>query len=256
MIKAILFDISGVLHVDKQPIQGAATIVQQLQTAHFAIRYVTNSSRSTSHDILESLNHMGFQAEAEQVFTAPGAVRKILLDRNLRPYCLVHENLEAEYADIDQHNPNSVVVADAAERFDYQHLNIAFQLLLDGAPLIGIGRNKYFRSAGRLMLDAGPFIHALEYAAGVDAEIMGKPDQRFFMAAVDSLGCQPEDVLMIGDDAEADVEGALEAGLQACLVRTGKYCDGDENKIRLSRASIADSVVEAVSALLENPSAL
>ena len=97
------------------------------------------------------------------------------------------------------------MVADAAERFDYQRMNIAFELLIAGAPLIGIGRNRYFKSNGKLYLDAGPFIHALEYAAGVEAEIIGKPSPAFFMAAVNSVSCLPEEVLMIGDDAEADV---------------------------------------------------
>jgi ribonucleotide monophosphatase NagD (HAD superfamily) len=84
----------------------------------------------------------------------------------------------------------------------------------------------------------------LEYAADIQAEILGKPAAGFFHAAVTSLGCEPEEVLMIGDDVEADVIGAMEAGLQACLVRTGKYLPGDENKAGL--AAVADSVVDAI----------
>lgn len=36
---------------------------------------------------------------------------------------------------------------------------------------------------------------------------------------------------MVGDDVFGDVEGALKAGLQACLVRTGKYQPGDEKRV-------------------------
>ena len=45
---------------------------------------------------------------------------------------------------------------------------------------------------------------------------------------------------MIGDDAEADVEGAISAGLRGILVRTGKYRPGDESKLR----SVPDYVAE------------
>jgi ribonucleotide monophosphatase NagD (HAD superfamily) len=117
-------------------------------------------------------------------------------------------------------------------------------LLINGAPLLGVGRNRYFKTGGKLQLDAGPFIQALEYAADIEAEILGKPAAGFFHAAVDSLGCKPDEVLMIGDDVEADINGAMQAGLQACLVRTGKYLPGDENKA--GQAFVADSVVEAV----------
>ena len=36
---------------------------------------------------------------------------------------------------------------------------------------------------------------------------------------------------MIGDDAEADVGGAMAAGLQGILVQTGKYRPGQETKL-------------------------
>ena len=51
--------------------------------------------------------------------------------------------------------------------------------------------------------------------------------------------------MMVGDDVFGDVEGALQAGLQACLVRTGKYRAGDEARIS-GEFRVVDSVVEAV----------
>tara|TARA_R110001583_G_C5671033_1_gene411104 strand:- start:19015 stop:19767 length:753 start_codon:yes stop_codon:yes gene_type:complete len=250
MIKAILFDISGVLYDNNAPIIGAVDVINQLQCSGIPLRFVTNSSRSTEVMIVTALQKMGFAINDTQVFTAPGAIKRFLQTSNLRPYCLIHQDLEPEFTDFDQSNPNAVVVADAAERFDYHRLNIAFELLLDGAPLIGIGRNRYFKNDGKLCLDAGPFIQALEYAAGVEAQIMGKPASAFFMAAVNSVGCKPEEVLMIGDDAEADVGGALKAGLQACLVQTGKYRQGDESRIQLLGGVCVPSVVEAITPFL------
>lgn len=248
MIKGVLFDIGGVLHEDWQPIPGAVDAVNRLLADGLPLRFVTNTSRATCADLLHRLNTLGVAARAEEVFTAPLAVKQACITQGLRPYCLVHPELEAEFADLEQRDPNAVILADAAERFDYAHLNRAFSLLLAGAPLLGIGRNRYFKSGGRLVLDAGPFIRALEYAAGVEARILGKPAAAFFHAATSSLGCQPAEVMMIGDDVEADVLGALDAGLQACLVRTGKYLPGDDS--RAGDAMLADSVVTAIDALL------
>jgi ribonucleotide monophosphatase NagD (HAD superfamily) len=52
---------------------------------------------------------------------------------------------------------------------------------------------------------------------------------------------------MVGDDAEADVAGALAAGLGAALlVRTGKYRPGDETKVEPSpTATVADLAAAA-----------
>ena len=44
------------------------------------------------------------------------------------------------------------------------------------------------------------------------------------------MGLEAGQVMMVGDDAEADVLGAIDAGLQGALVRTGKYRPGDERR--------------------------
>ena len=72
-----------------------------------------------------------------------------------------------------------------------------------------------------------PFVKALEYASGQTAVICGKPSAEFYHAALASLGDwavqTPGDVLMVGDDIWGDIQGAQDAGLKACLVKTGKY---------------------------------
>lgn len=59
-------------------------------------------------------------------------------------------------------------------------------MLMQGAPLLAIGCNRYFKSHGALQLDAGQCINALEYAANLEAEVFGKSAAGFFQA---SLSC-------------------------------------------------------------------
>ena len=100
----------------------------------------------------------------------------------------------------------------------------------DKPSLIAIHRSKYYRDADhQLSLGPGGFITLLEQTAGVTAHVVGKPSAAFYHAAVSSLGLDPANVVMIGDDVIGDVKGALDAGLGgAVLVRTGKYRSGDE----------------------------
>jgi ribonucleotide monophosphatase NagD (HAD superfamily) len=55
---------------------------------------------------------------------------------------------------------------------------------------------------------------------------------------------------MVGDDAEADVGGALAAGLMGVLVRTGKYRPGDENALYPPPSHVADNLAAAVDWIL------
>lgn len=245
MPQAVLLDISGVLYQDEQPLPGSVEAVAALQAKGYPLRLVTNTSRLTGAEIHRQLSSMGYVLQPEQIYSAPRAMRHYVQTQGLRPYCLIHRNIEEEFADLlEQPAPNAVVLGDAEERFDYAHLERAFHLLLAGAPLLAMGDNRYFHSRGALRLDAGPFVRALEYAAGVQALILGKPSAQFFNGALEELGVAAGAALMIGDDVESDVLGAQRAGLQACLVQTGKYRAGDEAKApdALLARDLADAV--------------
>jgi len=248
-MKAAFIDLSGVLYIGREAIPGAREAVSRLQSSGLAIRFVTNTSRMTRQQILDSLRVLGFDIHDHQLVTAPTAAHDWVASRGLRPYCLVHDNIRSEFADLDASDPNAVIIGDAADGFTYAALNRAFELCLEGAPLVGIGRNRYFRLDGHFQLDAGPFITAIEYAADTEAVIVGKPSRAFFEQVLADVGCQPGEAIMIGDDVQGDVEGALQAGLQACLVKTGKYRPGDESRIG-GRFMVAESIADAVERLL------
>jgi len=231
MIKAVFFDLSGVLYVGTSAIDGAVRAIDQIQASSLQARFVTNTSRLTRETLLHGLLDQGFDIRSNQLFTAPSAALSWAQQHHKRPYCLVHENIQSEFAELDQHDPDAVIIGDAADGFNYANLNHAFQLCQQGAILIGIGRNRYFKLNDELLLDAGPFINAIEYAASTQAIIMGKPSRAFFEQVLRSVDCNADEVLMIGDDIYGDIQGALESGLQANLVQTGKYQPGDESLI-------------------------
>ena len=250
MIKGVLLDLSGVLYLGDIPFPGAIPAVQRLSESGLTIRYITNTTRKPRTSILERLARMGFKIEAEDIFTAPIAAKQYLKTNNFIPYLVIHPDLEVEFADM-KGEPNAVLIGDAADGFSYDNLNKAFRLLLDEVPLLAMGINRYFKEGEQFSLDAGPFVQALEYASGCKATVIGKPAREFYMSAVESLGCNPKETMMVGDDVESDVVGAVDAGLQGILVKTGKYREGDEKLIENKASCVAD-INEAVDLILKN----
>ncbi len=226
--KALFLDLSGVLYEGRTAIEGAAGLVSDARERGLLLRFVTNTVSKSRTNILADLQTMGIAVGEDELFTAPLAARNYLLERKLRPFYLLHEAVRGDFDDIDQQDPNCVLLGDARDRLDYRSLNHAFRICKQGGALIGIGMNKYFKDENGLNLDAGPFIRAIEWAADTPAIIMGKPSLQFFQQVVASTPYLAEECLMVGDDVSADVEGAVNAGLQGCLVQTGKYQPGDE----------------------------
>jgi len=230
-IEGVLLDIGGVLYQGADALPGAPEAMQRLRASGLPLRFATNTSRSTRAAVAEKLGRLGFDVAAEEIFTAPLAAVQTIRQRGLRPLLLVHPDLGPDLTGFPEGPPDAVLIGDAGEYLDYRGLNRAFRLLMDGAPLLALARNRYFREQDGLSLDVGPFVAALEYASGAAAEVYGKPAPDFFRKAAEAIGVTPERVLMAGDDVESDVIGALDAGLQAALVRTGKFSAEDETSL-------------------------
>ena len=250
MPSCVFIDLSGTLHVGRQPLPGAIEAVARLRKEGFRVRFVSNTSSKGRRRLLAALQEMGFDIAYEELFTAPLVVHRYLQRHKLRPYLLVHPDLMEEFADLPQQDPNAVVVGCALDHFTYANLNKAFRLLKQGAKLIATGHTACFEGRDGLQLDAGPFVAALEYAVGTQALVLGKPSTGFFEAAREEFSCPGNRITMIGDDAASDVGGAMEAGMRGILVQTGKYRAGDETKIGRTGAIVVPDMEAAVDRIL------
>jgi HAD superfamily hydrolase (TIGR01458 family) len=251
MASCVFIDLSGTLHVGRQPLPGAIEAVGRLRRKGYRVRFVSNTSSKSRRYLRTVLGEIGFDIGLEELFTAPLVVHRYLQQHDLRPYLLIHPDLTEEFADLPQKDPNAVVIGCALDHFTYHSLNQAFRLLKEGAPLIATGRTTCFQGPEGLQLDAGPFVAALEYAADTEALVLGKPSPGFFIAARAEFRCPPDRVIMIGDDAASDVGGALAAGMGGILVQTGKYRPGDEDKIGHAGAVVVPDMTVAVERILE-----
>jgi ribonucleotide monophosphatase NagD (HAD superfamily) len=179
-----------------------------------------------------------------------------------------------------------VVVGLSPPHFHYDILTTAFRILKreapyassESPPLIATHKAKYIsNSSNQLSLGPGPFVTALESAAGVQATVVGKPTRTFFELVISSLGL-PEDlemtgkIVVVGDDVETDLGGgAVELGLwrvlgsfdpskcsepqmtdhyRFLLVKTGKYRPGDESKTDHPPDEVVDSFATFVDRLI------
>jgi len=230
-IQAVLLDIGGVLLDGEAPLPGAAEALARLRAAGLPFMLLTNTTRMARASLLARLAAVGMAIAPEQLLTPAMLARDWLAREGCRPMLLIHPDLCADFEGVDQADADVVVVGDAGDGFSYAALNAAFRLLMSGAPLLSLSGSRYFREGGELFLDAGPFVRLLEDASGCEAVTLGKPGARFFLRAVERLGVPAEAVLMIGDDVESDVRGAVKAGLQGMLVQTGKYHVGDETRL-------------------------
>jgi len=251
-LRGVLLDLGGVVYVGDTPIPGALEALGGLRNAGLRLKFLTNTTRRSARRLLADLERIGVALAPEDLLTPAQLARDYLAEQGLTPHLLVHASLEEEFAGLPRGGREAVVVADAADRFSYANLNAAYRKLEAGATFIALAGNRNFKdSDGELSIDTGAFVRALEYASGREAVMLGKPASAFFRLAVEALGCAPAEAVMVGDDAEADVGGALAVGLQGVLVRTGKYRPGDEATLDPPPTHVADDLAAAADWILD-----
>lgn len=256
MIRGVLLDLAGVIYEGDHVLTGAVDAVAQLHRSGLPLRFITNTTTKTKEALLARLRAFGLEIASEELFTPGQAAKAWLAEHEASPVLLVHPSLSSEFADLPVRPKRAVVVGDAGEGFTYANMNHAFRGLIDGATLLALAKNRTFEDGdGRLSLDAGAFVAGLEYSSGQEAIVLGKPSPQFYGAALASMECKPQDAVMVGDDAESDVAGALDAGLaRAVLVRTGKYRKGDETRFDPGPTATVDDLPAAVQWILERSS--
>lgn len=245
----LLIDIDGVLHVGANVIDGARETLAALRARGMPFRLVTNTTSRSRRLVVDGLRALSFDvAESDVLTPAALAVRHCQANGYQRVALHVTRALREDLEELgdapDSGEVDAVVLGDLGEEFTYARLNTIFRQLQGGADLVALQRNRVWQREDGLSLDAGPFVVALEYAIGRQATVTGKPSPAFFRSALDELGVGASAAAMIGDDIEADVGGAIDAGLRGVLVRTGKYRRDTLENSGVTPSEIVDSIAD------------
>ncbi|GMG84172.1 TIGR01458 family HAD-type hydrolase [Paralimibaculum aggregatum] len=246
--KGVLLDIEGVLLEEGRAVPGAAAAVARLRAGGLPLRFLTNTTTRPRAAIAAALTGRGIIAEPAEILTPVLAAGHLLAEAGIARVHLAAAPALAEDLPglaLVAEAPEAVLLGDLHTGFTWERLNGLFAMLAAGARLVALHRNRFCRRDGALALDLGPFVAALEMAAGVEATVVGKPAGSFFAAGIAGLGAglAPGEVVMVGDDMEADIAGARAAGLLAVQVRSGKFRPADAEAPEQPDARIA-SVAE------------
>jgi HAD superfamily hydrolase (TIGR01458 family) len=226
---AILLDVDGVFHVSGRPIDGVGEAVKQLRLDGHRLRFVTNNTTRSRADLADDLRGLGVELDDEELETTPRAAARILAGKRVLAMTMDAIRSELEGVELVGEEADAVLLGGADETeetnrvFSYMNLARAFAELEAGAELYCLHKNRWWQTSRGPLLDSGAFVAGLEYAAEVEATVLGKPSPAFFGAALDALDADAERTWMIGDDLEADIAGAQSCGLRTILVRTGKF---------------------------------
>jgi len=211
---------------------------------------VTNSTTRSRAQLAEQLRAMGIELADEELQTTGDVAARALAGRRVLALTMPGILDDLDGLQLVGMNVDAVLVGGADEGeetgrvFSYLNLNRAFHELDAGADLYCLHKNRWWQTENGPRLDAGAFVAGLEYAAGIEATVLGKPSAAYFAAALEALDADAGLTWMVGDDLEGDCLGAHRHGMRTVLVRTGKFRPDDVERSQVQPDGIISSVAQ------------
>ena len=226
-IQNLIIDMDGVLWRGNTPLPGLKDFVNAIHNTNRKMLLATNNSSKTINQYLSKLQDMGIKATANEILTSSQATGNYLnnLSQNDRKVFVIgqdglidamkHYNFQItnQYADY--------VVVGVDTNISWDKLNTAVQLIRSGSKFIGTNPDTTYPTENGIGVGNGIILAAIEAATNVKPMIIGKPERHIFDQALDILGADPSNTLMIGDRLDTDILGAKKAGISSLLVLTG-----------------------------------
>jgi HAD superfamily hydrolase (TIGR01458 family) len=246
-IKGFLVDLDGTLYFKRKPISKSIETVSILRKMGINLLFLTNTDSKSPNTIFKILQEYGFSINKDEIFTPIIALKEYLSKYpNKTSYIISTEEVAKEFKDFKQVKesevPDFVILGDFHDNWDVHRLNKAFKYVLKGANLLGTQGNTYYLDHnGEPVIDTGSFVQMIAKAANVTPKIFGKPSKEYFMQALEILKLKANEVVVIGDDIESDIKGAINANIKGILVKTGKGQYYDSSKLDIKPYLILES---------------
>jgi 4-nitrophenyl phosphatase len=226
----LVCDLDGVIYRGGDPLPGAVDAIHRLRARGVKVLFCTNNSRSTVSDYVEKLTSMGLEAVEDDVLTSAIVTAEVLRERGFsgRTAMIVGGDGVREALGnvcISVKDDPSVTVTDLVvvgwdPSFTYDAMRRASIAVRRGALLIATNDDASFPAEDALWPGAGAILASIETAAGVTAEVMGKPHAPMMTAAARRLeGCK--EIAVVGDRVDTDLAGGVARGWTTILVLSG-----------------------------------
>lgn len=250
MYKGYLIDLDGTIYRGSEPIPAGRRFVEQLQARQIPFLFLTNNTTKTPETVAQRLaNEFSIHVGSETVYTATLATIDYMNDANKgkKVYIigepgLIEPILAAGYV-WDEENPDYVVIGLDTD-VTYEKFVVATLAIQKGATFIGTNPDKNIPTERGLLPGAGAVIAMLEASTQQKAIYIGKPEAIIMDKAVEILGLEKSEVLMVGDNYTTDILAGINNGIDSLLVLSGFTQKADVPTLPIPPTYLMDSLDE------------
>ncbi len=229
MFKGFIFDLDGTVYLSDRLIPGADRVIHLLKEKGRKVVFLSNKPLQTRKDYAAKLTRLGVPTRPEEVINSTLVMINYL--KKNAPHAklfvvgetpFVEELKRSGFQITEEPKEIEYVVVAFDRTFDYRKLNISFQAIQLGAHFVATNPDRTCPVEEGEIPDCAGMIAAIEAVTQKKVEvIVGKPSPFMIQAALDVMGLQREDCILIGDRLETDIKMGKDSGIATGVVLTG-----------------------------------
>lgn len=221
-----LIDLDGTMYNGAEKIAEAAGFIERLRKANKPFLFLTNNSTSKNEDVVAKLKKVSeVEAYPEEVYTSTMATISYLETNNLNRIFMIGEGglaagLKNAGFEISDDEVDAVVVG-LDRSLTYKELETATLLIRAGAKFIATNPDTNLPTERGLVPGNGALVAFLETSTNERATVIGKPESIIMDAAIETIGLDKNEVVMVGDNYTTDIQAGIQNNVDTLLVLTG-----------------------------------
>ena len=232
-VRAVLFDMDGVIYVGNRLLPGVNEMFDALDRSGRRWMLITNNSTMTSQEFAAKLARLGVHVDPDRILGSAEATACWMAEQVERhdwtkgPVTMLGQAglrvaLESQGFEIAS-DPFLAAYAVSGMNFalTYDDLADIALAIRNGARFIATNDDRTYPTERGQVPGTGSLLALLTAATDVTPVIVGKPFAPMYEIALERLGVDPVETLMVGDRYETDIAGALKIGLKTAGVLTG-----------------------------------
>ncbi|WP_449457326.1 TIGR01457 family HAD-type hydrolase [Streptococcus suis] len=245
-----LIDLDGTIYEGKKRIPAGERFIHRLQERQIPYLFVTNNTTRRPEMVQAMLaENFNIETPLETIYTASLATVDYMNDlgKEKTVYVIGEDGLksaifEAGYVE-DTENPAYVVVG-LDTQLTYEKLTIATLAIQRGATFIGTNPDLNIPTERGHLPGAGSLIALLQAATRVEPTFIGKPEAIIMDKALEILGIERSQTVMVGDNYLTDIRAGIDNGFPTLLVLTGFTKPEEVADLPLAPTHVLDSLDE------------
>lgn len=252
-LRGAIIDLDGTVYRGGELLPGTQSGIERLRGDGLDLLFFSNNPIKDGSAYVKRLTEMGLEVYEGETCSAGVVTTEYLAANHAADQilCIGDDGLREQFLDADlslttDPDQTDVLVASWTPEFDYGDMRAALNAVDDDTAFLGTDPDRTFPMENNTFVPgSGAIVGSVAAVVGRDPDaILGKPSLQALSAALDRLGADASECLIVGDRLDTDLTMGDRAGMTTVLVLTGVSKRSDIKRSDITPDYVIESLGE------------